>query len=183
MSQRRRKLLDSNGASIELRQRAKLRGVCLVGEDLDGVNLREGDLRGADLHGSTLRGADLQRADLRGADLAGCDFRRADLSWANLTGANLQGARLLECHTREMRLSGANLHMAWWGPYEKGKLAPRGWVGVGDGRLMACWAKMKGWLEDAGADIAIAQVLHREHPELELNELVRLSRATGRVEP
>ena len=56
----------------------------IVGDSLQGANLKEANLQYTNLQGANLRGTNLQGANLRGTNLKG----------ANLRGANLQGANL-----------------------------------------------------------------------------------------
>jgi WD40 repeat protein len=85
-----------------LPERADLRGVRLVGEDLSRIALA-----GADLSGANLSDAAFSEADLTAANLSGSNLRRADFTGAHLQGANLQGANLAPCG-----LAGANLEGA-----------------------------------------------------------------------
>lgn len=82
---------------------AELEAHTLVGADLSGRNLANGnfvemDLRGAMFHAATLQDADFRLAKLDGANfhaanLNGADFRNTSLIGAIFDGAQLQGAR------------------------------------------------------------------------------------------
>lgn len=97
-------VLETSGAGPLVLDRANLRGVSCVGQELTGASLvgchaAEADFSGARLRGARLSGAVLAQArfrdaDLREADLSGCDLSGAELSGARLHGANLEGARL-----------------------------------------------------------------------------------------
>jgi hypothetical protein len=98
------------GSGVNLRQRADLRGVDLVGSYLgpdgagNGLDLSRADLSGAVAREVVAVGIKLVSANLSYADLSGADLRGADLSQANLTGARFTGAKL-----DGARLEGANL--------------------------------------------------------------------------
>jgi len=74
-----------------------VRGVRLLGKNLQYINaqradmmstdLRKADLRGADLRGADLRNSDLRKADLRGANLDGAQLHYVDFRMADLRGA------------------------------------------------------------------------------------------------
>ena len=76
-----------------------LRGIDLLGRNLNGFDLSGHDLKGARLTNANLAFADLSQtcladAVLSSANLAGANVREADLRGADLTGANLHGATL-----------------------------------------------------------------------------------------
>ena len=88
--------------------------VDVLGDSLQGADLRDVNLQGAELSGANLRDVYFWCANLAGANLAGADLSGAILSGANLSGANLSGANLqdadLECtNLRSANLADANL--------------------------------------------------------------------------
>ncbi|WP_309893182.1 pentapeptide repeat-containing protein [Archangium sp.] len=113
-------------------ERADLRGVVLVKEDLRGARFVGANLTGAELSASDLSDADLSDACLDKARLAGtrifktkleriqaceADFTLAEVDQALLTGADLRDACLrqstwVRCQWREARLDGAEI-TAW----------------------------------------------------------------------
>ncbi|HYO67455.1 MAG TPA: pentapeptide repeat-containing protein, partial [Archangium sp.] len=116
-------------------ERADLRGVVLVGEDLRGARFVGANLTGAELSASDLSEADFSDACLDKARLAGArlfktrlervqareaDFTLAEADQAFLSGADLREARLrqstwVRCQWREARLDGAEIS-AWLAP-------------------------------------------------------------------
>lgn len=81
-----------------------LRGIHLVGENLEAADLSGCDLSHADLSQCVLRGAKLMRARLDHALLV-----EADLSGAELLAADLHGANLSECTAGQTGFGNANL--------------------------------------------------------------------------
>ena len=66
----------------------------IVGDNLQGANLKEANLQYANLQGANLKEANLQYANLQGANLRGTNLKGANLRGANLKEAILQGANL-----------------------------------------------------------------------------------------
>lgn len=89
--------------SVDPSERLDLRVMNLLGETLDGADLRSAQLQGANLARASLKGANLAHADLRDAFL-----RHTDLTDANLRGANLDGAIM-----EDTALHGADLTDAY----------------------------------------------------------------------
>ncbi|MRG95715.1 pentapeptide repeat-containing protein [Polyangium spumosum] len=126
-------------------EKAGLRGVSLVGEDLrsarlvaaklDGANLCSADLEGANLEGATLRGALLRGARLDSANLRSVLAEETDFTLVTASGATLEGARLDHACLRQSmwvgcRFGGASLKgvdaLAWMAPGSEGLEADAG---------------------------------------------------------
>ena len=95
-------------------RKAPLRGLVLVGGDLQGIDFEGADLTRAKLRGSNISQCIFKGATLRGADLSECsaigaDFEGACLDEANCRGANLSGARFDRAEIRGTILKDANI--------------------------------------------------------------------------
>ena len=66
----------------------------IVGDSLQGANLKEANLQYTNLQGANLKEANLQYTNLQGANLRGTNLQGANLRGTNLKGANLRGANL-----------------------------------------------------------------------------------------
>jgi uncharacterized protein YjbI with pentapeptide repeats len=87
----------------------------LVDLELRGVNLMGANLERAILRGSRLSQANLARANLRRADLRTASLRRARLDHADLTGAVLRFTSLAQTSVEGARLTGCEVYgIAAW---------------------------------------------------------------------
>jgi uncharacterized protein YjbI with pentapeptide repeats len=100
-------LIDKNKRIIELFVRANLRGMTLVGANLEKAYLTEADLERAKLDRANLAGAYFGWANLTRANLCDAILHKVYLARANLCDASMERADL-----READLWGANLSNA-----------------------------------------------------------------------
>ncbi|MBX3012665.1 MAG: pentapeptide repeat-containing protein [Caldilineaceae bacterium] len=84
-------------------------GEYLIGRDLSGAVLRNGDFTEANLSGANLSNADLYGVNFSGANLTGVNLQGANLNGARLTGATLIKADLRGAQLNDTDLRGADL--------------------------------------------------------------------------
>lgn len=103
---------DAVAAANELREQGALFDGTLRGVRLIGANLQGADLSAANLAGARLEWADLRNVNLAGADLSEARLDVANLQRTNLTGAVLTGAALPKAQLPGAQLSDADLRNA-----------------------------------------------------------------------
>ncbi len=84
---------------------AKLAGVNLERQDLEGCKFGGANLKKANFHDSQLKGASFTKADLSGANLADCTCSEASFEGATLTKCNLRAANFRRCSFQKADLS------------------------------------------------------------------------------
>jgi uncharacterized protein YjbI with pentapeptide repeats len=91
---------------------AKLAGVDLQRQDLQGCKFDGANLKGAQLCESQLRGTTFAQADLSGANLARCKCSETSFAEAKLTKCNLRSGSFRCCNFQEADVSESDLRFA-----------------------------------------------------------------------